>query len=509
LLRWVAAGSLILPKKGKTPIPWPPFPFECSGDHLPCKLSEILLYSGGNAPCYSLGDSLMKSKRFLLGSLLLLCCGTFAALTAEEPLRRWRTRFGGVLTGSWDRSLDEPDGTLIRIRSQSNLYRVRVDDLSPEDRWYVLSQHVVKSAETPETSPSWGSYREMLSPDSAGSVPPKPLPPAPDPRNGTAPIPADNSDWGISNTRDHEPEVISTDESLDAEFIPVPESPETDQTTKEDFESLPPSVPGKSAGERRVYHVAGIPFPFRWCPPGSFVMGSPVSEIGRSDNEMQREVTFPNGFWVLETEVTQEMWTSIFNRNPSWYSETGTGASRVKHIETGMLPVEQVTWKEAVEFCNEFRNISGLHTVLPTEAEWEYACRAGSESAYSFGDIIHPEDANYDDSDAQDMVQKRKAIRNPYPVGSFEPNKWGLFDMHGNVAEWCRDSYRDPEPDSATPSGSPELGENAAESEIETSRVFRGGAWYLDAGCCRSAYRYGIDPDTRAYYLGFRMVIEP
>ena len=125
---------------------------------------------------------------FFSGSLLCYVLRHVCRLNAEEPLRRWRTRFGGVLTGSWDRSLDEPDGTLIRIRSQSNLYRVRVDDLSPEDRWYVLSQHVVKSAETPETSPSWGSYREMLSPDSAGSVPPKPLPPAPDPRNGTAPI---------------------------------------------------------------------------------------------------------------------------------------------------------------------------------------------------------------------------------------------------------------------------------------------------------------------------------
>ena len=175
-----------------------------------------------------------------------------------------------------------------------------------------------------------------------------------------------------------------------------------------------------------------------------------------------------------------------------------------------MLPVEQVTWKEAVEFCNEFRIISGLHTVLPTEAEWEYACRAGSESAYSFGNIIHPEDANYDDSRRARHGPNVKLSVNPYPVGSFEPNKWGFLTCTATLPKWCRDSLpRSGNQDSATPSGSPELGENAAESEIETSRVFRAEPGIWTPVAVAPPIVMVLTPTPEAYYLGFRMVIEP
>ncbi len=460
----------------------------------------------------------MKRARLILGGvLLLICCNTLAVLNADEPVRRWKTRFGGVLTGMWDRSLDEPDGSLIRIRSQSNLYRVRVDDLSSEDRWYVLSQRIA-DAEEPEKTSSTQNFRQSGSAESDSPSEPKPLPSdTGGAENTAAPVPNDNSDWGISASGPQDPGTISTDDSLDAEFIPVPDSPsaeetgsaaeESNQLSEEHIETpseeeppQPPDVPGKEAGERRVYKIAGVSYPFRWCPAGSFTMGSPQNESGRSDNEAAHEVTLTRGFWILETEVTQEMWTSVFDWNPSWFSNTGTGAPRIKHIETGTLPVEQVTWEETADFCKAIEKISGWHVLLPTEAEWEYACRAGTSTPYSFGDEIEPEDANYDDSEPGNIAQKRRAVRNPYPVAGFPPNPWGICDMHGNVAEWCRDRYGDLETESVTDPIGPEQG---------NSRVFRGGAWFLDSSCCRSAYRYGLDPDTRAYYLGFRIVLEP
>ena len=511
----------------------------------------------------------MTINRNTLGTILLLVCGTaLTVLNANEPMRRWRTRFGGVLTGVWQRELDEPDGSLIRIRSQANLYRVRVEDLSPEDQWYVLSQRVAESNE-PEKVSSTRDHR----PVKEENLTPKPLPLDSRLNKSLAPTPEANTDWGISSTDSDEAIAISNDESLDAEFVPIPESPEFDQkksthpqpdplpkavqesenpaiigtepdplwpenpTTVEsptnrplaeilaeannqeipgveemkansdsepeeidEPEPLPPDTPGEYAGERRVYKIGDVSYAFRWCPNGSFIMGSPSEEPGRSDDETQHEVTLTHGFWILETEVTQAMWISVFDWNPSWFSKTGTGAARVKQVETGLLPVEQVTWEEAAEFCRKFRHLSGMNAELPTEAEWEYACRAGTQTVYSFGNTIQPEDANYDDSEPGNIEQKRKAIRNPYPVGEFEPNAWGIYDMHGNVAEWCRDLFGDLD---TKPVDDPTGAETGA------SRVFRGGAWFLDSNCCRSAYRYGIDPDTRSYYLGFRVVIEP
>ena len=455
-----------------------------------------------------------RARSFLACVLLLLYWSTLVALDADEPMRRWRTRFGGVLTGTWDRSLDEPDGSLIRIRTQSNLYRVRVDDLAPEDRWYVLSQRIESDRE-PEKNSSTNEYRQNPSLINPGVSPvPKPLPPVDAPAESlTAPIPDSDSDWGISTSQPQVPEPISTDESLDAEFVPIPESPKPtdnvplpeatpDLPEADSDEPSPPSpdVPGTEPGERRVYNIGGVLYPFRWCPAGTFKKGSPLKEPERNDNEPLHEVTLTKGFWILETEVTQQMWMSLFDWNPSWFSNTGTGAPRVKHIETGDLPVEQVTWEETALFCEALQKKSGWHVALPTEAEWEYACRAGTETAFSFGSEISPEDANYDDSEPGNIAQRRRAVRNPYPVAGFPSNAWGIHDMHGNVAEWCRDRYAllDEKP-ASDPTG----------SDVGSTRVFRGGAWFLDSGCCRSAYRYGIDPDTRAYYLGFRVVIEP
>ena len=249
-----------------------------------------------------------RARLFLACSLLLLFCGTLAVLDADEPMRRWRTRFGGVLTGTWDRSLDEPDGSLIRIRSQSNVYRVRVDDLIPEDRWYVLNQRITSNGESGKTS-------ENTAPPPNASLQPQPLPSGTE--DLTAPIPDIDSEWGISTSRQGETETISTDSSLDAEFVPLPESPETsaadplfgetpESDTEESLEAgadepppPPPTVPGTEPGERRVYKIGGISYPFRWCPAGTFTMGSPKKEQGRSDNEPQHEVTLTKGFWIL------------------------------------------------------------------------------------------------------------------------------------------------------------------------------------------------------------------
>ena len=469
---------------------------------------------------YPRKTTLMKrDSRILPLFLLLLCCGTLAVLDADEPMRRWRTRLGGVLTGTWDRSLDAPDGSLIRIRSQSNIYRVRVDDLIPEDRWYVLSQRIEAGKEPEKTSSTRRYQRGNASLLSGDPLQPQPLHSATDPAESlTAPIPGEDPDWGISDSQPQEPETISTDDPLDTEFVTIPESPEVpasnplpNETPGSDAEDPlapgfaespfpPPTVPGSEPGERRVYEIRGVSYAFRWCPAGTFEMGSPRKEPGRSENEPLHEVTLTKGFWILETEVTQRMWESLFDWNPSWFSKTGTGAAKIKHVDTGTLPVEQVTWEETALFCEALRKFSGWRVTLPTEAQWEYACRAGTETAYSFGTEIGPADANYDDSEPGNIDQRRRAVRNPYSVAGFRPNGWGIYDMHGNVAEWCRDRYGQlEEKPTSDPTG----------SDVGNTRVFRGGSWFLDASCCRSAYRYGIDPDTRAYYLGFRIIIEP
>ncbi|MDO4576454.1 MAG: SUMF1/EgtB/PvdO family nonheme iron enzyme [Planctomycetia bacterium] len=245
-----------------------------------------------------------------------------------------------------------------------------------------------------------------------------------------------------------------------------------------------PTSDGRTAGERMVKTINGVEYAFRWCPAGSFMMGSPSSETGRKDDETQHRVTLTKGFWMLETEVTQEMWAAVMGRSQAdqnrlvdYTSDKGTGAR---------YPIYRVNWEECQEFCQKLRS-QGLNVQLPTEAQWEYACRAGTTGVYA-GDLDSMAWYN-DNSDSTTHV-----------VGQKKPNAWGLYDMHGNVWEWCADRNDDYPSYSVTDPTGPTYGSH---------RVHRGGSWYDDALSCRSADRRYDTPTRRRDTLGFRPVLVP
>jgi formylglycine-generating enzyme required for sulfatase activity len=209
---------------------------------------------------------------------------------------------------------------------------------------------------------------------------------------------------------------------------------------------------------------------YRLIPAGSFLMGSPEDEKERFRNETQHLVEITQPFLLKTTPVTQAEWLAVIGDNPARFN----GDDR--------RPVEQVSWADAARFCESLCAQTGGMYRLPTEAQWEYACRAGTTAA-RYGDLDAI--AWYDDYDGMDTE----------PVGQKQPNAWGLYDMLGNVCEWCLDWYdayasepqRDPQ---GPPSGS--------------LRVFRGGAGGYDARCCRAARRYSYAPANRDGYVGFR-----
>jgi|688.fasta_scaffold06594_17 formylglycine-generating enzyme required for sulfatase activity len=225
-------------------------------------------------------------------------------------------------------------------------------------------------------------------------------------------------------------------------------------------------------------------------PKGTFMMGSPESEEGRDKNdETQHEVTISKDYYLGVYEVTQAQYEKMMGKNPSYFQGAKVGN------ENANLPVEKISWDDAVEFCKKLSDLPEEKKVgrvyrLPTEAEWEYACRAGSKTAYSFDDEegLLPEYGWF----------KRNSSDRTHTVGLLEPNAWGLYDMHGNVWEWCSDWYVEyPQGAVSDPTG-PKEG---------SDRVIRGGGWNSGAADCRSAYRGGSTPGDRFYSLGFRLAL--
>jgi formylglycine-generating enzyme required for sulfatase activity len=205
-----------------------------------------------------------------------------------------------------------------------------------------------------------------------------------------------------------------------------------------------------------------------WCPPGGYVRG---------DGDSAHQVILTKGFYLGKFEVTQEQYEKVMGNNPSQF-------------KGDKLPVVQVSWNDAVEFCDELnkkeRIPRGWEFALPTEAQWEYACRAGTTTAYSWGDNITPQLANYNDSGINKTVE----------VGSYKANPWGFFDMHGNVWEWTADWH------GAYPSSSvidPRGPSNGS------SRVYRGGSWFRSGADLRSGNRHDNDPGYRNDGIGFRV----
>ncbi|MBP3556237.1 MAG: SUMF1/EgtB/PvdO family nonheme iron enzyme [Thermoguttaceae bacterium] len=263
-------------------------------------------------------------------------------------------------------------------------------------------------------------------------------------------------------------------------------------------------------GTRKTLEIAGVEWAFRYCPPGTFAMGSPVKERWRRSDETLHNVTLTEGFWLAETPTTQAQYVALTGTNPSWFSLDGGGRtgrgeahSPVKvwfksASESAEHPVENVSWDDAQEAIRNLDDYgvlpSDFEFRLPWEAEWERACRAGSTGPYD-GDEKKPKAfAWYEDNSFRSPWNFWKTA----PVGKKSPNAWGLFDMRGNVYEWCGDRYGEYSEGPATdPTGASE----------GFRRVLRGGSFQCCDDRLRSAFRFCLGPNNRSVYFGFRVAV--
>jgi formylglycine-generating enzyme required for sulfatase activity len=229
---------------------------------------------------------------------------------------------------------------------------------------------------------------------------------------------------------------------------------------------------------------------FVLVPKGTFTMGSPDEEKGRNDDETAHSVTLTAPFYIQTTEVTQGQWKKVMGKNPSYFNDCGDDC-----------PVEQVSWQDAQAFIKKLNELEKTTKYrLPTEAQWEYAARAGTDTAFNTGKCISTDVADYNGSYALAGCPGGKSRRSTVKTSGFPPNPWGLCDMHGNVLEWTADWKGDyPKGRTSDPRG-PEKG---------TQRVVRGGSWQDSATYCRSAYRSSRDPGEKSPDLGFRLVRLP
>ena len=201
---------------------------------------------------------------------------------------------------------------------------------------------------------------------------------------------------------------------------------------------------------------------FSCIPPGTFLMGSPETEEERAADETQHAVTLTKGLWMGVHPVTQEQWQAVMGNNPSHF----------KHAKN--LPVEQVSWEDCQEFITKLREQDKKPYRLPTEAEWEYACRAGTTTPFFFGSTLSTDLANYDGNYTYGTGKKGVFREKTTPVGTFPKNAWGLHDIHGNVWEWCQDWFADYTTNAVVDPQGP----NSAQA-----RVLRGGSWFYYPHC--------------------------
>ena len=267
------------------------------------------------------------------------------------------------------------------------------------------------------------------------------------------------------------------------------------------------------AGVRMVKTVDGIEYAFHWCPAGTFLMGSPENKGAPCINETQHEVTLTQGFWMLETPVTVGMFRS-FAKDTGYESQgdmpCGWNAEEEKwkrdfkysweapgFSQDDAHPVVCVSWDDAAAFCRWLSEKTGLNVTLPTEAQWEYACRAGTTTPFSFGETLNGDKANCDGNCPYGTDEKGPRIWKTTSVRTYAPNAWGLYDMHGNVWEWCESRYYDyPDKAEVDPTG----------PEGDSFYVTRGGSWFNMAISCRSAFRVSSSQSYRYSDSGFRPV---
>jgi sulfatase modifying factor 1 len=265
--------------------------------------------------------------------------------------------------------------------------------------------------------------------------------------------------------------------------------------------------------------------------PGAFDMGSRQGPGNVRRDERQHKVHLTRPYLLGACEVTQGQYEAVMKANPSYFSKAGPGKDRVAGEDTSRFPVERVTWFDALEFCNRLSKLDGypphyeLADVkrdgesitraavkvlggkgyrLPTEAEWEYACRAGTTTDFHFGFVRNGKEANFKVviSGGYGTQAVNSQLGRTSAVGSYKPNNWGFYDMHGNAAEWCWDWY-----DENYYANSPEADPPGPDSGKH--RVLRGGSWLVGHTSARSATRFSHLPDDAGYYTGFRVARSP
>ncbi|HEY7426876.1 MAG TPA: bifunctional serine/threonine-protein kinase/formylglycine-generating enzyme family protein [Gemmataceae bacterium] len=286
---------------------------------------------------------------------------------------------------------------------------------------------------------------------------------------------------------------------------PVPPVPPTSAAPTVLLPKLKRVVQPSRSLPKQVANLLGMKFVL--IPAGTFVMGSPPNEAGRSADEgPQHEVTIARPFYLSIYPVTQTQYQRILRTNPSHFCRSGRGKELVKDLDPQTLPVERVTWGNAVVFCRKLsewpeEQRQGRKYRLPTEAEWEYACRGDSIQPFHLGLSLSSTLANFDGNYPYGGAPRGAFLKRTSPVGSFPPSATGLYDLHGNVWEWCLDWYGEhyhQESPAEDPPG-PAAGDR---------RVVRGGCWSSPGGNCRTAYRGKLEPGDHLYRVGFRVLLE-
>ena len=246
--------------------------------------------------------------------------------------------------------------------------------------------------------------------------------------------------------------------------------------------------------KEKIVSVDGVYIILVYIPPGEFIMGSPETEEGRKEDEgPQRKVKINQGFWMGKYEVTRGQLIAVMGQDAAWFEEGDN------------YPVEWLGWNMAQDFIKKLNEKTGLKFRLPTEAEWEYACRAGTTTPFHYGDSLSSDQANFNGKYPYGKAEKGVYREKTCPVGSFQPNAWGLYDMHGNVWEWCEDVYRadiynHPELYTKNGIGNPVyLGEGSY-------HIIRGGGWLGNSNQLRSASRASYSDEQT--YVGFRLVLD-
>ena len=265
---------------------------------------------------------------------------------------------------------------------------------------------------------------------------------------------------------------------------------------------------GNELGDLGELVIMGRTFKFRWIPSGEFQMGSPEKERKRREDETLHRVRISRGFWALETPVTQEMYLAVTGETQGFYIDRGIFEVTE---ETKDYPVDGITWRAAKEFCAKLNELSkGRYNFrLPTEAEWEYFCRCGTTTPFSFGKSHngnHAASFGWGLYGRSRRGERELTYRHPCPVRSFPPNQWNLYDTHGNIWEWVEDwhaPYQNVDGVSVDPLGV------KTDDNLDAGRVFRGGSFLSPCEKCRSAYRDYERIDTLMVDKGFRVVVSP